>query len=179
MSFFLRNLSKSDIELINKWRNDHDAQRGLVSPFRFVAEEVDERWFEAYLDGHANNIRLAIGDSDSHGVIGTVYLLNINWTARSGEFGIWVGDKAWQGKGAGEFATRHMLCHAFADLNLRRVDLTVLANNERAIRLYRKVGFIEEGCQRQAAFKNGEYVDLILMAMLSSEYRHTESKAQA
>jgi UDP-4-amino-4,6-dideoxy-N-acetyl-beta-L-altrosamine N-acetyltransferase len=172
MNHFLRELSRSDISELNKWRNERDVQKWLVSPFRFVAEEIDERWFDSYLNGRANSIRLAICESEQGSVVGAVYLLSIDWVARSGEFGIWIGDKASQGKGVGEFATRSILNHAFSDLNLHRVQLTVLPHNEHAIGLYKKVGFIEEGRARQAIFKDGKYIDLIQMAILSGEYRH-------
>lgn len=169
MKYFLRELLRSDVGLINKWRNDHEIQKWLVHPFRFVGEETDQKWFDDYLSRRANNIRLAICSSESGNAIGVVYLLNIDWVVRSGEFGIMVGDKASQGKGVGEFATRSMLDHAFTDMNLHRVDLTVLVNNERAINLYKKVGFVEEGRSRQGIFKKGKYVDVIRMAILSGK----------
>ncbi len=176
MSYFLRELTHADLALINQWRNDREVQRWLVSPFRFVAGEVDERWFDRYLGSRGGNVRLAVCEADSEHAIGAVYLLGIDWIARCGELGIWIGNKAAQGKGAGEFATRGMLRHAFADLGLRRVGLHVLADNERALRLYRKVGFVEEGRLRLAAFKEGEWVDLVAMALLSHEYQHADSQ---
>jgi RimJ/RimL family protein N-acetyltransferase len=57
---------------------------------------------------------------------------------------------------------------------LHRVQLTVLPHNEHAIGLYKQVGFIEEGRTRQAIFKDGKYIDLIQMAILSGEYRHID-----
>jgi len=46
----------------------------------------------------------------------------------------------------------------------------VLADNEVARSLYRRLGFVEEGRLRGAAFKNGRFVDLVQMAMLADEY---------
>ena len=51
--------------------------------------------------------------------------------------------------------------------NLRRVELTVFADNERAINLYRRLGFIEEGRLKDYAFRDGEYVDALYMARLN------------
>ncbi len=174
MNYFLRELSRADLPAVNGWRNDREAQKWLVSPFRFVADEVDVKWYDGYLGGRTNNIRLAICESPSGKSIGVAYLLGIDWVVRSGDFGILIGDTSAQGKGAGEFATRELLSHAFGDMNLHRVQLSVLAGNERARRLYRKVGFVEEGRARQAAFKGGRYVDLIQMAILASDYRPIE-----
>lgn len=177
MIYSLRELSRADLPLLNGWRNDREAQQWLVSPFRFIAEEVDAKWYDGYIGARSNSIRLAICESLSGKFVGVVYLLGIDWISRSGDFGILIGDTSAQGKGAGEFATRTLLTHAFSDINLHRVQLSVLAANERAMSLYRKVGFVEEGCARQAVFKDGEYVDLIQMAILAGEYRNPTPSA--
>lgn len=160
----LRELDASDIATLNGWRRDPELVALLGGPFRHVALPVDERWYESYLGSRSNNVRLAIVAGDS--VVGAVYLLNIDWIARSGEFSIWIGDRRSRGCGVGSHAARSMLQHAFGDLNLQRVYLAVLTGNSEAIRLYRRLGFVEEGIQRRAAFKRGKYEDLLLMAKL-------------
>jgi RimJ/RimL family protein N-acetyltransferase len=72
-------------------------------------------------------------------------------------------------KGYGTFAVTHLLNYAFRDLNLNRVYLYVFENNERAIRLYRKVGFVREGLMRQSEYINGTYISLIVMGLLRDE----------
>jgi RimJ/RimL family protein N-acetyltransferase len=47
-----------------------------------------------------------------------------------------------------------------------RVELTVRDDNESAIALYRKVGFVDEGIQRNAFRLDGKYENLIMMALL-------------
>jgi RimJ/RimL family protein N-acetyltransferase len=172
----VRDLSRSDLGRINTWRNDPEVQKWLISPFRYVSPETDDRWFDHYLEARAGNIRLAICEGESGELVGAVYLLNIDWVARTGELGILIGERGCQGRGAGEFGSRRILQHAFEDLNLHRVELNVLANNARAMRLYRKVGLVEEGRARQAVFKNGEYLDLIRMGILSTEYNRRDAR---
>jgi RimJ/RimL family protein N-acetyltransferase len=48
-----------------------------------------------------------------------------------------------------------------------RVELSVHANNPRAISLYEKVGFAREGIQRDAICIDGEYCDSINMALIN------------
>ncbi len=47
-----------------------------------------------------------------------------------------------------------------------RIELGVHADNERAIALYEKVGFIREGVARDAVFIDGRYVDTVNMAVI-------------
>ncbi|PWF48906.1 GNAT family N-acetyltransferase [Massilia glaciei] len=170
MSYFLREISRSDLPQISSWRNDPGLIENLASPFRFIDLEVDTKWFESYMASRANNVRLAICQRDSGSIIGAAYLLSIDWVSRSCEFSIFIGDVHSRGKGVGEFAIQHVLRHAFEDLNLRRVALNVLENNARALHLYRKNGFVDEGRLRQAVAKRGAYFDLIQMAILSDEF---------
>ncbi len=170
MPYFLRELSRVDLARLTKWRNERELVSQLTTAFRYVGQETDLHWFDEYIANRFNNIRLAICEAGSEKFIGVVYLHEIDWINRNAEKAIWIGDKAFQGKGAGEFATRGMLHHAFNDLNLHRLHLTVLETNERALKLYRKVGFVEEGRLRQAVYKDGHYVDLIRMGMLVEEY---------
>lgn len=64
-----------------------------------------------------------------------------------------------------------LLAAAIADAfqkGLTRIELEVFAANARAIALYRKTGFVEEGRKRQARLVDGVYDDAICMALLKS-----------
>jgi RimJ/RimL family protein N-acetyltransferase len=56
--------------------------------------------------------------------------------------------------------------YAFRLRNLRKVWLTVLGSNARAMGAYQKCGFVEEGRLRQQVWSNGAYVDLVYMGIL-------------
>ena len=47
---------------------------------------------------------------------------------------------------------------------LKRVELSVFTDNERAVRLYESLGFVVEGTERFAAIRDGRYADEYLMA---------------
>ena len=48
------------------------------------------------------------------------------------------------------------------------------SDRERAIRLYRSLGFVEEGRLRQAQFKGGRFIDVVLMSILRDEFKRAE-----
>lgn len=60
----------------------------------------------------------------------------------------------------------HATLEAADAAEFSRVELTVNANNERAIRLYRRVGFVEEGRKQKARFLEGEFRDVLVMGRL-------------
>lgn len=51
-------------------------------------------------------------------------------------------------------------------LNLVRLELEVHADNHGAIALYKGVGFELEGTKRLSTFKNGKYIDMLLMSRI-------------
>lgn len=170
MDIFLREIQQSDVPTINKWRNDVNIMDCLGAPFRYINIETDEKWFESYMSTRNNNIRLAICDVENAKLLGVVYLLQIDWINRSAEYAIQIGETLSQGGGVGYKSTINILKHAFYDINLHKIVLYVVENNQRAIRLYEKIGFVQEGRLRQSVFKNGRYFDVIVMSILNSEY---------
>jgi putative acetyltransferase len=72
----------------------------------------------------------------------------------------------YQGKGVGTALLRELIDAADNWLGLRRLELTVYTDNERAIRLYQRFGFETEGTHRGYALKAGVYADALVMARL-------------
>ena len=166
----LREITREDLGDINRWRSSRELVDCLGSIFRYVGPEVDSEWFNSYLASRSNNVRLAICVEGSARPVGVVYLLHIDWAVRSAELAIQIGEPRARGKGIGKYATKKMLEHAFLDLNLNRVYLRVLADNKTAIGLYRKLGFQDEGRERQGAFKGGRCKDVLCMSILAPEF---------
>jgi putative acetyltransferase len=80
-------------------------------------------------------------------------------------FGIAVHD-AFQGKGVGRALLAALIDAADRWLNILRIELEVYADNEPAIKLYESFGFEVEGRKRMAAFRDGQYVDMLMMARI-------------
>lgn len=100
--------------------------------------------------------------------VGSTFLRDIDTTHRKAEFGIFIGDMEFHGKGVGTRATRLILDYAFSYLNLHRVYLRVLKNNTGAIKSYEKAGFLHEGVLRQDVYLGDGYHDVIWMGVLNS-----------
>lgn len=169
----LRELEREDIKRINRWRNDPDLIACLGAPYRFINEDVDSDWYDKYIHARSNSVRCVIVDTEKDEVLGLISLLNINYINRCADLHIMIGGKENRGKGIGTFAVNAMIEHAFLDVNLRRIELSVLENNAPAIRLYEKCGFVREGLKRESNYKNGKYESMIIMSLLRKErYGH-------
>ena len=103
--------------------------------------------------------------------IGMVVLFNTNTVARTAEMGITIGNKLYWGKGYGREAVYLIVDYGFRYQNYRKIWLQVHSRNERAIKAYRAVGFVEEGRLREQVYSDGQYEDLVYMGILRSEWR--------
>ena len=75
-------------------------------------------------------------------------------------------DPAVQGRGVGGRMMAALTDFADAWAGILRIELTVWSDNERAIRLYERHGFVREGLHRAYALRAGRYVDAVAMARL-------------
>ncbi|ANG95434.1 GNAT family N-acetyltransferase [Brucella pseudogrignonensis] len=85
--------------------------------------------------------------------------------SHAGTIGIGVHDD-YQGQGIGTGMMGQIIDVADNWLNLKRLDLLVYADNVPAIQLYEKFGFEREGVLRSDSFRDGHYVDSLMMARL-------------
>ena len=160
----LRELEEEDVKIINFWRNDTRVIDNLAAPFRYINVDVDENWFSAYMKQRNNTVRCSILDDDI--LIGLVSLTNVDNINQTAQLHIMIGETNYWGKGAGTFAVREMVNHAFNNLNLQRIELEVLESNDKAIGLYKKCGFLVEGKKERCIFKKGTFQNMLIMAKL-------------
>lgn len=81
-----------------------------------------------------------------------------------------VNIKRYMNKKVPDDALRVLIKFVFEELNMHKISLGVFDFNERAIKCYEKVGFVEEGRFKEQLFKGGKYVDEIRMAILAKDY---------
>jgi putative acetyltransferase len=72
----------------------------------------------------------------------------------------------WQGRGVGRRLLARLLDWADNWGGVLRVELYVHADNDRALALYRSMGFVQEGRHKAFSLKNGQYVDSFSMARM-------------
>jgi diamine N-acetyltransferase len=172
-----RGVERSDLPTFVIWLNDPAVKQGVMIHHPFSQAE-EENWYEEMIklpiDQHVMGIEARETDSEDGEeqwkLIGSLAFNEIDWRNRAAEFGIMIGDKNYWNRGYGTEAVRLLVNHGFTTLNLNRIFLRVFENNPRAIRAYEKAGFIHEGRLRQAEFRDGKYIDILMMSLLKDEF---------
>jgi RimJ/RimL family protein N-acetyltransferase len=163
-------IRETDIDTIIGW-DDHEFLRMQNSGPAYPYPEVAQRaWWSERLkakDEYHFAIRLVGTDE----IIGLFQITEIEWPHLVAWFSIGIGDPDARGKGYGTEALSLGTRFAFDDLNLHRLQLSVFAYNERAIRLYTRLGFTHEGTYREYLQRDGRRHDMLLYGMLAHEWR--------
>lgn len=160
----LRAIDEGDLPLLMQWRNDpqtapHFFHSGPLSPAR------QRRWFEAFLS--RDDEEYWIGERCEGGVpLGTIGLARIDRRHRRAELGRVLVAPEHRRRGYAREMCRLAVEYAFEELDLRRVWLEVFADNEPAVRLYRELGFVEEGRLRQHVVQDGRARDVLVFGLL-------------
>jgi RimJ/RimL family protein N-acetyltransferase len=139
-----------------------------LPPLPLSLDEVearDARWIE---ERHQDSAWFAI-DVEAE-LIGICGFHQIDHYQQHAEIGIRIG-MDFRNKGYGQDAVRSLLAYGFRHLNLAKISLRVLADDERAVGAYRKAGFVEEGRLRAHAWYDGARHDELVMSVLREEWQ--------
>lgn len=138
----------------------------LLQPDEFdLTEEQERKWVQDHLDGPGKLVLIAEIPGE---VIGCLSFENglRRRIAHRGSFGISIREK-WRGQGIGTAMLQALIAWAEANPLIEKIGLSVFATNVDAIRLYKRLGFVEEG-RRPREMKMGpeQYADELLMYRL-------------
>lgn len=160
-------IDPEDIEWMRKQRNNQELRK-YFREWKDISKDQQEAWYKS----RGNNtdpkhvyFKIVSNDKELVGCCGLHY---VDWRLRSAEFGIFVGQET-RGKGYGSEAIFLMFDYGFREMNLHKVWCEVYSNNK-AIGIYKKMGFKEEGILRDNYFCNGKYGDSIVMSILEDEW---------
>ena len=172
----LRPIRRKDIELLLKWFNDQEVTRYL-STYLPMTEMAEEKWIEEL--GNEQKEKKVVFIIEVKGKnnkpIGNCGLHEINHKNQEATFGIAIGEKEYQSRGYGSEAARLLIEYGFSQLNLNRISSAAFKFNERSRNLHKKLGFKEEGCQREIFFRNGNFQDGIMFGLLRKEWKEKDS----
>jgi len=171
----LRRHQPRNLAAFSRWYADPEIARLTRHQDRPMRQDEIRLFFEARVAG-PGSLALAIHLRESDRLIGTCAFSQLDGDNGSALFHITIGERDCWGRGYGSEATALMVEHAFEALGLHRIALSVFDFNERAIRAYRRLGFVTEGRSREAIWREGRFHDEILMSLLEDDWRAARSR---
>jgi RimJ/RimL family protein N-acetyltransferase len=158
---------KEHVNFLLQLLNDQEI-RDYLTVSMPISRIAEEKFIERCAEDK-ENIVLIVATADRKKPIGTMGLHRIDWKNRHATTGAALSPEC-RGQGYGSDAKMLFLHHAFRTLNLNKVVSHVYAFNERSQAYNRKCGYTECGRLRSHAFRNGTYVDEVIMEILSKDW---------
>jgi RimJ/RimL family protein N-acetyltransferase len=169
---FLSLSQKKDLYLYNNWLNDSEINLTFGRSHIIFNEEKQAKYIEDY-DNSDDKIFFVIvnkGNSrENEQAIGIGLFFDLDWVHGKATLGLLL-DKSFQSKGYGKEATNLLLDFAFNILNLNNVMLYAIDFNEKAIAMYKSLGFKTIGHRREAYPINNKVYDEVYMDILKKEF---------
>jgi RimJ/RimL family protein N-acetyltransferase len=170
-NIYLSPLTTEDItEEYVSWLNDADVCKGN-SHATFPNNYTKTLAYVESIQDNKTELVFSIKGKKNNVAIGNASLQHINWVNRSGEIAMIIGNKKFWNKGIGEEVMGLLIEYGFNTLNLNRISCGTPVTNMGGIRICEKNGMINEGCMREAMFKNGVYPDVMIYSILKKDYK--------
>jgi len=166
----LREYRKSDIIDAQRYLNDSEIKKYIMSGIPYLYTLTDEeKWFEN-VSATKDTYNFAIETIEEKLYIGGCGIDNVDWKNSIVVVGIFIGNKEYLNKGYGTDAMNVLISFIFNQMNINKIKLNVYSFNERAIKSYKKSGFIIEGVLRDEIYRDGQYYDKITMGLLKKDF---------
>ncbi|WP_330461311.1 GNAT family N-acetyltransferase [Streptomyces sp. NBC_00820] len=170
----LRALRAEDAEHHLRWRNDPEVVRWAAAGdpcFGPVSAEALGRGFETMLRLSPRESAVFTVETLTDGrVIGMADYRDLDAHDGVATLGVTIGEREFWGRGHGTDALRTLVDHLFGAYGLGRLELDTWSGNERAVRAFTRMGFVEEGRRRSAVLVDGARYDRVLFGMLREEW---------
>ena len=121
-------------------------------------------------------LQWAIARNSDDLMIGSCALFAQNPAHRRAEIGFALSSAHW-GQGYAQEALHLALEHAFAALDLHRIEADVDPHNTASLRLLERIGFVREGLLRERWHVGGERQDSAIYGLLARDYAAASTAA--
>ena len=169
---YLRALEPEDYKVSVSWRKDDQIWDMLGGPKYFVSEAYEKKWVEDTIF-NSRDVKLAVCLVGSDKYIGNVYMTDINQINRTCTSHVLIGDKEYWGQGYAREALMLAVDYMFKERNIHHLQANVLASNQASLKMHQKCGYKIEGKLAEAVYKNGEYQDQYVLALIKNDMKYT------
>lgn len=165
---FIDLASQNDIEDMRTLHNDPEILKWLTDT-RIISKKEQSLWF-TQLQKSKKSQRFTVKLINSNQLIGVFRVDNIDHENRSVYVGLDISPSS-QRQGYATEVYLAMINYLLFEIKMNRLMLITLSNNNRAVSLYEKLGFIKEGTLRESFLRSGNYVDGYIYALIKKDVK--------
>ena len=157
----------ADKSKLLEWRNSVEVSEWMYTN-HVISETEHTAWFEQMLNNEATKYWKIVVDSTP---VGAVVLSEINSVDQTCSWAIYLGESSARGLGVAQAACLLSLNFAFDALNLRLVRCSAIAENVRAISLYKQVGFVSQPSDAEFVQRGESNLAIVKLELSDSAWK--------
>lgn len=162
----LRHLTEDDLKKVLKWRTSEQVTKYMFSDIEYNHSKQKKWFYENKSNPNKQTWMIVYNDFD----IGIIDLSDIDLINKRCFFGYYIGEIAVRGKGLASQLLCNIHDYVFHDLQMNKLCGDIFAFNEIAIKVREKHGSEIEGVFKQHIYKNGQFHDVVRMAILKEKW---------
>ena len=171
----LRPLTAEHLELVRTWRNSP-----AVAQYMYTADPISAEQQQAWFGRISQDASVQYWLIYYQGrPVGVANLYAISRANRSCYWAFYLGDQDLRGSGIGAKVELAVLGYVFEELKLNKLSCEVFVTNEKVVAMHEKFGFRREAYFRQHIYKNGQYLDVVGLALLAREWQQLREPLRA
>ena len=155
------NLTNDEKEMLRNWRN-HESVRVWMYQEHIISPEEHNAYLKQLKENN-NTFCWILRNMNSEN-IGVISINRVDFVNKNAYLGIYLNPDH-KAPRAGRLLNDSLKQVAFKIINLHTLKLEVLSNNTRALKFYKKLGFLEEGRLKEFVYKNGKWHDVVIMGI--------------
>lgn len=167
-----------DSGAIREWRNDPKIWR-WTRQNDLISKERQVEWFSSQRDDPSVKMyqihRGGPVPMVSDPVIGVCGFTSISFENRRAEFSLYIAPE-YQGLHLSGPSLATLFYHGFMNLGFRSIWGETFDGN-RALKLFKAIGMSEDGRRRDFYWKDGRFIDAVLITILDDEFFGTHGRA--
>lgn len=165
---YIRPIEENQLDLLRHHRNDYSTWVNL-SDACSIHQDQQLAWYKKLVfDSTKKYFMLWTTAGFGDQPIGLIRIDEIDYINRSARVGCDIFSN-FRGNGLGTQAMELTKDYCFNVLNMHRLWLSVAEYNNVAYAVYKKVGFLTEGTQKDALYRFGKYNDYTMMSLIKGE----------
>ena len=168
----IRSIEKSDLELIQSWRND-ELLRQYFREYREFSLVQKEEWYQKMISDDRFEMFVIVDNKrlDHPKTVGVTGVTYIDWVNRHGDVHFYIGENSkWIDDHYAPTAINLILDYGFGILNLNKLWVEIYEIDTKKLDFFQSLGFKIDASFREHYFYKGKYYTSHILSILRSEY---------
>jgi ribosomal-protein-serine acetyltransferase len=154
-------------DALREWLTWIDATRTVADTRRYA------QFAQAQFESH---VAFDFAIRASGAFVGSIGLHGLDWSSRSGQIGYWLAPDV-RGRGLISRGVTALVTHAFAHLDVHRIEIRCVVENARSRAVPERIGFFFEGVLAEAYLLHGRFRDIALYATTATRWPERRTAA--